>query len=188
MPTFIGPRQRHEWNEKPEKPWTCNVCGFYTANLRHINNGFCRHEWGLKMALSRDWRCCIRCGVVMNNRNAEGPCIGAVKFDLRRAPTEEGGVVYTDDKPLGLMSNKADYDPADLSMLDIPARMKSNHEESFARLLSLPIGKALLFPTGIFTSQTHAQNAFRHKAEKVNRRVRTRIAKEGIYVWLINNA
>jgi hypothetical protein len=96
MSAFISSRQRHEWNEKPEKPWACTLCGFYTANLRHIENGFCRHEWGQRF----DMTCCVRCGVVMNNRNAERPCIGTVKVELRRAPVEGGGVAYTDDKPL----------------------------------------------------------------------------------------
>lgn len=94
--TFIGPRQPHEWHERPEKPWTCKLCGLYTANLRHINNGFCRHEWGQRLGLT----CCVRCGIVMNNRNGDAPCIGDVKVEWRRASTEEGGVVYTDDEPI----------------------------------------------------------------------------------------
>lgn len=98
MPPVIGPRQRHEWNERPEKPWTCRLCGLYTANLRHIENGFCRHEWGMKLALNPKWQCCIRCGVVLNNRNGEGACIGEVK--MRRVETEYGCVVYTDDLPI----------------------------------------------------------------------------------------
>ena len=75
---FIGARQRHQWDEKPEKPWTCKICGCYTANLRHIQNGFCRHEWGERVGMT----CCVRCGIVMNNRNAEAACIGIVKVEL----------------------------------------------------------------------------------------------------------
>lgn len=100
MSVFIGPRQQHEWTEKipgvAEKPWTCKLCGFYTANLRHIENGFCRHEWGQRLGFT----CCVRCGNVLNDHNAESPCIGIVRVELRRAAVEDGGVVYTDDKPI----------------------------------------------------------------------------------------
>ena len=37
---------------------------------------------------------------MMNNRNAEAPCIGVVKVELRRASVEGGGAVYTDDEPI----------------------------------------------------------------------------------------
>ena len=99
MSVFIGPRQKHDWNEKPEKPWTCKLCGFYTANLRHIENGFCRHEWGgNRVVFVPEWVPCARCGVILNNRNAENPCIGAVKLEMRHAEGE--GIVYTDDEPI----------------------------------------------------------------------------------------
>ena len=86
------------------------------------------------------------------------------------------------------MINDPDYNPSTLSVVAIPTKKSSLHEESFRRLMAVPTGKALLFPLGIFTSQTHARNVFNVYARKAGRRVHTRIDKEGIYVWLINNA
>jgi hypothetical protein len=82
--------------------------------------------------------------------------------------------------------HKAIYDPAALPVVDIPSRPRTNHEESFARLQRLPLGKALLFPAGTFSSQSHAMNAFRPHAAKAKVRVHTRIDNKGIYVWLTN--
>jgi hypothetical protein len=74
---------RHKWNKTPEMPWTCELCGFYTANLRHINNGFCRHDWAERVNL----KCCVRCGIVANKANLDKPCIGTVKIEVRDDPS-----------------------------------------------------------------------------------------------------
>jgi hypothetical protein len=52
---------KHNWNQTEYKPWTCLACGFYTANLRHIENGFCRHDWGERCGVVA----CQTCGIFM---------------------------------------------------------------------------------------------------------------------------
>lgn len=73
---------KHKWRESgdQEKPWTCEECGFLTANLRHIRNGYCQHIW-VTTRHGRD--ACKRCHVVMNERNRERACIGKVEKELR---------------------------------------------------------------------------------------------------------
>lgn len=71
---------RHTWNESGDKPWTCASCGMFTANLRHIENGHCLHDW--QPSRFGSYQSCSRCGVVQNPNNAQS-CIGAVKVTCR---------------------------------------------------------------------------------------------------------
>ncbi len=100
------PQQKHRWNSGTsvsdlavakgvDKPWTCELCEFYTANLRHIQNGYCFHDWSKRLG---DLECCARCGILMNSRNVRRSCIGSVSLSLR-----EGKVMsdYLND-PLAL--------------------------------------------------------------------------------------
>lgn len=76
--------EKHKWNEQGDKPWTCVRCGLFTANLRHIEYGFCRHKWTHRLQLQgQKLTCCGRCGVVKNERNPEKPCIGKVFIETR---------------------------------------------------------------------------------------------------------
>lgn len=79
---------KHEWHLKGDKPWTCKLCGFYTSNNRHIENGFCRHDWGVHLGMFA----CGSCGVVKNERNEGNPCIGKVKVDIREGLKLDGKV------------------------------------------------------------------------------------------------
>jgi hypothetical protein len=81
------PEVKHVWVQMPEKPWTCRLCGFSTANLRHIENGYCYHKWAA--VVRGRLETCVRCGIVMNPRNVQGRCIGKVTVSLRNADIED---------------------------------------------------------------------------------------------------
>lgn len=75
----------HRWNRTAFKPWACLDCSFITSNLRHIENGHCKHDWSKTV---NEWNCCARCGIVQNDNNTEQPCIGTVRVELRQQSDE----------------------------------------------------------------------------------------------------